>query len=259
MTPGRFASRSNYVEETMFKKIARTCAPVAVVLALAAPAAAHVTVQPNEAVQGSFSRFVVRVPNEKPDEGTIKIEVRLPALAFVSFEPKEGWERKETTGKFDEPIEAFGEELTEGITSVVWSGGRIGPGEFLEFGFSAKMPDEETTLTFEALQTYEGGEVVKWTGAPDSDAPAALVKTYDIGAAEGEGQLGVLARLADGNADSDEEPAAEEPSEDPAEPDTAAPVADDDGDDDGETMPLLLSGGAFVLALAALVLALKRR
>ena len=245
----------------MFKKIARTCAPLAIVFALAAPAAAHVTVQPNEAVQGSFSRFVVRVPNEKPDAGTIKIEVRLPALAFVSFEPKEGWQRQETTGKFDEPIEAFGEELTEGVTRVVWSGGRIGPGEFLEFGFSAKMPDEETTLTFEALQTYEGGEVVKWTGAPDSEAPAALVKTYDIGAAEGEGQLGVLARLADQSGGSDEDPAAEEPAEGSDEPATAAPVVDEDDDDDDEeeTLPLVLSGGALVVAAAALFLALKRR
>ena len=63
------------------------------VLALAGPAAAHVTVQPPEAVPGSFARFVVRVPNERDDASTVKVEVRFPPLAFVSFQDTPGWER----------------------------------------------------------------------------------------------------------------------------------------------------------------------
>ena len=243
----------------MLKNAARLGASLLIVIAMAAPAVAHVTVQPNEAVLGSFSRFVVRVPNEKPDAGTIKIEVQLPPLAFVSFEPKEGWERKETTGKFAEPIDAFGEELTEGVTKVVWSGGRIGPGEFLEFGFSAKMPDAEETLTFKAFQTYEGGEVVKWTGAPDSESPAAQVAVYDIGAEEGEGQLGVLARLAADDAPA--EPDAEETTETETDPaDEVDDVATDDADDDDEDsmLPTALSGAALVAALAALFMSMRK-
>ena len=247
----------------MLKTVARLGAPLLIVVAMAAPALAHVTVQPNEAVLGSFSRFVVRVPNEKPDEATTKIEVQLPPLAFVSFEPKEGWERKETTGEFEEPIEAFGEELTEGITKVVCSGGRIEPGEFLEFGFSAKMPDEETGLTFAALQTYEGGEVVEWTGAPDSESPAATVQVYDIGAQEGEGQLGVLARLAsDEDADPGDEGGTDAPAgeggeaDEDADAETAASQTDEEGDD---MLPTLLSGAALFVALIALVLALRKR
>ena len=145
---------------------------------------------------GSFARFVVRVPNESEEASTTKIEMTLPPLASVRFEPKDGWDRKSTTVQFEEPLEAFGQEITEGVGTVVWSGGEIEPGEFLEFGFSAAMPAEETTLTFEILQTYSDGEVAKWTGAPDSESPAAQVNTYDIGAAEGEGQVAVLAALA---------------------------------------------------------------
>lgn len=176
----------------------RTIAAAVVVLglgAVAAPALAHVTVQPNEAVIGEFSRSVVRVPNERDDAGTTKVKVELPPLAFVSFEPKDGWKRTVEMVEFDEPIEVFGEEITEGVGSVTWSGGKIGAGEFDEFGFSARMPDGETTLTFNAIQTYSSGEVVEWTGAPDSEEPAAQVEVYDIGAGEGEGQLAVLARL----------------------------------------------------------------
>jgi uncharacterized protein YcnI len=214
----------------------------AIVATLAPAAAAHVTVQPNEAIVGSFSRFVVRVPNERPDADTTKVVVKLPPLAFVSFEPKDGWKRKEKTVELDEPITAFDQEITEAVGKVTWSGGRIGPGEFLEFGFSARMPDGEETLVFEALQTYTGGEVVRWTGAPDSETPAATLTTYDLGLEEGQGQIGLLAELASG-------PAADDAG--------AAGDSEDDGEQ-GTGTATILSGMALVLALIALVLALRR-
>ncbi len=212
----------------------------AIVAAPAPAASAHVTVQPTEAIAGSFSRFVVRVPNERPDAETTKVVVKMPPLAFVSFEPKEGWKRKVKMVELDQPIEAFGQEITEAVGKVTWKGGRIGPGEFLEFGFSAKMPDGEETLTFEALQTYTGGEVVEWTGAPDSETPAASLTTYDLGLEEGQGQLAVLAELAGGG---------EAPG------DGGGETSDDD---EGTSTATILSGAALVLALIALVLAMRR-
>jgi periplasmic copper chaperone A len=230
---------------------------IALVMAMSAvPALAHVTVQPNEAVVGSFSRFVVRVPNERPDASTVSVEVKLPPLAYVSFEPKDGWERETEDVTLDEPISAFGQEITETVGSVVWSGGSIAPGEFQEFGFSAKMPDEESTLEFRAIQTYDSGEVVRWNGPADADEPAARLKVLDIGAGEGEGQLSVLARAAAELAAGSEEPAAEPTEEPAAEPDTEATAAEET-DDDG-TLPLILSIVAAVLAAAALVVALRR-
>jgi len=210
------------------------------VLVLTAPALAHVTVQPNEAVVGAFSRFVVRVPNERDDASTTKVTVQLPPLAFVSFEPKDGWKRTTKSVEFDEPIEVFGEEITEGVGSVTWSGGEIAPGEFDEFGFSARMPDAETALTFEATQTYSSGEVVEWTGAPDSEEPAALVNVYDIGASEEEGQLAVLARLNEAAA-------------------TGGAEADNDDGEASDSVGLILGGLAILLSLVALALAAPRR
>jgi uncharacterized protein YcnI len=212
-------------------------------LAVSASAAtAHVTVQPAEAIVGSFSRFVVRVPNERPDADTTKVVVKLPPLAFVSFEPKDGWKRKTKDVTLDEPIEAFGQEITETVGKVTWSGGRIGPGEFLEFGFSARMPEAEETLTFDALQTYSNGEVVRWTGAPDSETPAASLTTYDLGLEEGQGELALLAELSDGTAASDGGDSVEA---------TA-------GDEGGIETGTVLGGLAFVFALIALVLSTRR-
>jgi uncharacterized protein YcnI len=207
-------------------------------------ALAHVTVQPNEAIVGAFSRFVVRVPNERPDADTTKVVVKLPPLTFVSFEPKDGWKRKVKMVTLDEPLDAFGQEITETVGKVTWSGGRIGPGEFLEFGFSARMPEAEETLEFKAIQTYTGGEVVRWTGAPDSETPAALVKTYDLNLEEGQGQLSALAEV---RAASGDEPADDDASE----------AAGEEEEDEGVETETILSGLALVVALIALVLALR--
>ena len=140
-------------------------------------ASAHVTVNPNEVAADSFSRFAVRVPNERPNAATTKIVVRLPqGLFFVSFQPKPGWKRTVTTAKLNPPVELFGEKQTERVATVTWEGGRIAPGEFDEFGLSAKVPNAPgKTLAFPANQTYSNGEVVRWIGAPDSETPASRV------------------------------------------------------------------------------------
>jgi uncharacterized protein YcnI len=215
---------------------ALVAALVGAVAPLVAPAAgAHVTVQPNEAIAGTFSRFVVRVPNERPNADTTKVVVKLPPLTFVSFEPKEGWKRKVEMVELDEPIDAFGQEITEAVGRVTWSGGRIGPGEFLEFGFSARMPDGEETLTFEALQTYSGGEVVRWTGEPESETPAATLSTFDLGLEEGQGQLAALAELR-----------------------AAGGTDDAEDDDEGVETETILGALALLVALIALVLSARR-
>lgn len=219
---------------------ALTGALVGAVVAVSAPAAsAHVTVQPTEAITGAFARFVVRVPNERPDADTTKVVVKMPPLTFVSFEPKDGWTRKVKMVELDEPIDAFGQEITEAVGKVTWKGGRIRPGEFLEFGFSARMPDNEETLTFEALQTYSGGEVIRWTGAPDSETPAATLTTYDLSLEEGQGELAALAELRSGGAEASDD-------------------VEDDDDGEGTGTATVLSGAALVFALIALVLAMRR-
>jgi periplasmic copper chaperone A len=221
-------------------------------LLFGAPAAAHVTIQPAEAPIGSFSRFVVRVPTERDDASTVKVEVRFPPLAFVSFQPKEGWKRTVTMRTLDEPLEVFGDEVTEVIDTVTWSGGNIGPGEFDEFGFSALTPEGEESLAFPSIQTYSSGEVVRWIGPTDSEEPAPLLDTIDIGAEEGEETLAVIAGLRDQVA---ELQAGMEGSGD-AEP---ASAESEGSGDDGNTGVVLGSIGIVLGAIALLVAFTKRR
>jgi periplasmic copper chaperone A len=149
----------------------------AVALVLAPSAAAHVTVNPDAVAADSFARFAIRVPTERENASTTKVTVRLPrGLFFVSFQPKPGWKRTITTAKLDPPAEVFGEQVTERVATVTWEGGRIAPGEFDEFGMSAKVPNAVgTKLTFPSVQTYSNGEIVRWIGPPDAEEPAPRV------------------------------------------------------------------------------------
>jgi periplasmic copper chaperone A len=225
-------------------------------LSIAAPAYAHVTVQPNEAVAGSFSRFVVRVPTER-DVPTLTVTLKLPPLAFLAFEDKTGWTRTEKVTKFDEPLEAFGQEITRGVTSVTWTGGEIGPEEFAEFGFSAALPEDEGQLVFPATQVYEGGETVKWSGPPDAEAPAARVSIIPLPLEEGQGQLSLLADLNDRVEQVETEAAAPE-TEETTEPDTESASDEAEDDDDDSSLGVILGAAGLALGLIALIVALTR-
>lgn len=141
-------------------------------LALAGAASAHVTVEPREATANAFQRYLVRVPTEK-DVPTVKVRLEFPSEVTVSrFLPKAGWQReveKDSAGK---------------IVAVTWSGGRIAPDEFEEFGFLARNPANPGKIAWKAYQTYEDGEIVEWTGPEGSDKPAS-VTTIKAGPATG--------------------------------------------------------------------------
>lgn len=144
-------------------------------LTAAAPAAAHVTLQPKTAVAGEYTVESVRVPNETDDADTVRVDVRFPpGFASVSYKPVAGWKVRVTTKKLAVPIKTDDGDITEGVSQVSWTGGRIRPGEFQDFPLSVRIPGRPgDTLTFKAIQRYDDGEVVRWIGPPDSDEPAA--------------------------------------------------------------------------------------
>lgn len=128
-------------------------------------ASAHVTVQPSETTQGAYELFTVRVPSEKSDTPTVKVEVHFPEGVTVSrFEPIPGWE-------YDV------QESDDGrIEGVVWTaeGDGLAPIEFARFHFQGRVDEEATELIWKAYQTYGNGEVVEWVGARGSATPASV-------------------------------------------------------------------------------------
>ncbi|MGP4000021.1 YcnI family copper-binding membrane protein [Streptomyces sp. 8N706] len=140
------------------------------VLLLAGPAFAHVTVEPGEAEKGGFSTLAVKVPNERDNASTVKVELNLPTdhpLASVMPQPVPGWDVKVTKSKLDKPIEMHGEKITEAVTKVTWTGGKVGPGQFQQFPLSVgQLPEDTDQLVLKAIQTYDNDETVRWIEAP---------------------------------------------------------------------------------------------
>jgi uncharacterized protein YcnI len=163
---------------------------VAAALLFTSVAAAHVTLNPREWEAGGFARFAVRVPNERTNADTIEVTVRFPqSIISASFQPKPGWERSIKMEPLDQPVEEEGEQITEHIASVTWSGGKIAPGEFEEFGVSFRVPETPgEDLVFPSIQTYSNGEVVRWIGPPDADTPAPIVAVTEPAEEEGGAQ-----------------------------------------------------------------------
>ncbi|AUA12678.1 YcnI family protein [Streptomyces malaysiensis subsp. malaysiensis] len=176
------------------------------VLLTAGPAFAHVSVQPGQAEKGGYSTINFKVPNERDDSSTVKLEVNLPAdhpLASVMPQPVPGWDVKVTKSKLAKPMEMHGEKINEAVTKVTWTGGKIEPGMFQQFPLSVgQLPEDADQLVFKALQTYDNKEVVRWIeepqeGAAEPENPAPVLKLVapakgsdgqDAAAASGQGQ-----------------------------------------------------------------------
>ena len=229
-------------------------AAAAALLLAPAVAQAHVTLQPDAAPAGGFTRLDVRVPNERDDAGTTKVDVQLPpGFIAASYEPVPGWKVKVTRSKAEKPIDT-GEGLQSDtqVSRITWTGdgkqGIVEPGEFQDFGLSLKMPDGKAgdKLTFKALQTYDDGQVVRWIGPEDADEPAPIV-TLEAGSAGG--GHGAPAASAGGGSDQQAAPA-------------SAPAASTSSDDDGGTNTLSIVAialGALALIAALGALAAARR
>lgn len=176
------------------------------VLLAAGPAFAHVSVQPGQAEKGGYSTINFKVPNERDDSSTVKLEVTLPTdhpLASVMPQPVPGWDVKVTKSKLAKPMEMHGEKINEAVTKVTWTGGKIEPGMFQQFPLSVgQLPEDADQLVFKALQTYDNKEVVRWIeepqeGAAEPENPAPVLKLVapakgsdgqDAAAASGQGQ-----------------------------------------------------------------------
>jgi uncharacterized protein len=100
------------------------------VLALSAPAFAHVSVQPEgPAAKGGYAVVDFKVPNERDDASTTKLEVNLPAdhpIASVMPQPVPGWKAEITKSKLAKPLTMHGEKIDEAVTKV--TSGEPGPG-----------------------------------------------------------------------------------------------------------------------------------
>ncbi|GGL99178.1 membrane protein [Streptomyces fumigatiscleroticus] len=161
------------------------------VLVLSAPAFAHVSVQPEgTAAKGGYAVVDFKVPNERDNASTTKLEVTFPTdhpLASVMPEPVQGWDIEVTKSTLDKPVELHGEKITEAVTKVTWTadGKGVQPGYFQKFPVSVgALPEDADELVFKAVQTYSDKEVVRWIeiqqeGQEEPENPAPVLQLSD--------------------------------------------------------------------------------
>jgi uncharacterized protein YcnI len=214
-------------------------AAAAAAVAFPAAASAHVTVNPNTATQGGYTKVTFRVPNEKAAADTVKLEVAIPTdkpIASVSLKPVAGWTAVTETTKLATPIKTDdGDEITEAASKITWTadpGSVIKPHQFQEFDVSlGPLPDSDK-IVFKALQTYSDGDVVRWIDEPTAgaapDHPAPTLKLTKA-AATGVPTAGASAAAQD----------------------VADPAAEGEDGNDGTAIGLGVAG--LVLGLAGLV------
>lgn len=161
------------------------------VLILAGTASAHVSVQPQgEAAKGGYATVNFKVPNERDNAATTKVEVNFPTdhpLASVMPQAVPGWDIAVTKSKLAKPLEMHGQKINEAVSKVTWTatGDKdergIRPGDFQQFPLSiGQLPEDADQLVFKAIQTYDNKEVVRWIeeqkkGAEEPESPAPVL------------------------------------------------------------------------------------
>ncbi|MFF5278510.1 YcnI family copper-binding membrane protein [Streptomyces sp. 900116325] len=156
------------------------------VLTAAGVAFAHVTVHPESYAKGATDGVLTfRVPNEEDTADTTKVQVFLPVdhpVLGVLVTPQDGWTAKVTTTRLKTPVRTDDGTITDAVSEITWSGGRIRSGEYQDFDVAfGQLPHDTEQLGFKTLQTYSDGKVVRWIeetqkGAEEPESPAPVLK-----------------------------------------------------------------------------------
>jgi uncharacterized protein YcnI len=163
----------------------------AIVCALAAPAWAHVTVDPPSAPKGSTVKLSFLAPNEEPSTKMTELAVSFPSppatpIPTVTVEAKPGWTVTVTNTKLAKSIVTDDGTITDIVSEVDWKAKSAADGipaqQFGEFTIDADgLPDNESQVVFQAIQTYADGTVVKWIdpvtpGGPEAEHPTPILQ-----------------------------------------------------------------------------------
>ena len=165
-----------------------------VVVVLASPAWAHVTVSPPSAPRGSDAVLAFTVPNEQDTATTTKVLVQFPQdhpIADALVEPIAGWTASVAMLHVSTPIQTDSGSVNDAVKSVTWTAtnGGIPVGDFQQFKVSIGLPDVIAGLVFPSVQTYTclpgktcnaADLTVNWTdqtppGGPEPDHPAPVL------------------------------------------------------------------------------------
>jgi len=149
-------------------KTAAIAAATLAQIAIAAPAAAHVVVRPDEAIAGAYFQAAFNVGHGCDGSATVALRIKMPE-GVVSVKPqmKAGWtvDIKKRTLAAPQPG-LHGKTITETVDEVSWRGGPLPDALYDTFGVNLKLPDTPgQTLYFPVVQECEKG-TNRWIEIP---------------------------------------------------------------------------------------------
>ncbi|MFC4890783.1 YcnI family protein [Streptomyces beijiangensis] len=155
-------------------------------MAAAGAAFAHVTVHPDSYAKGATDGVLTfRVPNEEDTASTTKVQIFLPTghpVLGVLVTPQTGWTAKVTTTELKSPVKTDDGTITDAVSEITWTGGKIGQGQYEDFDVAfGQLPEDTDQLTFKTLQTYSDGKVARWIeeskdGQAEPENPAPVLQ-----------------------------------------------------------------------------------
>ena len=224
------------------KKIVNTFSKVIIasftgVFLFAGAASAHVSVQPAVSTPSAWETYTIKVPVEK-DIATTKVVVKIPdGVTFVNYQQVPDWEVTLDKGS------------SHNVQTVSWTatGEGILAGQFQQFTFVAKNPENETDIAWDAFQYYKDGSIVEWNGKEGSATPHSITKVNTES---------TVPEQQDRHHEHD-----------PVETEQAAPDKETDSnkanekdtDSPSQTVPLILSIASLILSIAAIILVVRKK
>lgn len=155
----------------MFRKLVRGAAGAVLCIGTAS---AHVTLETPQASVGASYKAVLRVAHGCEGTATTTIRVRIPAgVISVKPMPKPGWKLDTLSGKYAKPFTLRGAKVSEGVTEIAWSGGKLADAHYDEFVFTSALAEELAagqTIYFPVVQECEKG-VHRWIEIPTGQRP----------------------------------------------------------------------------------------
>ena len=158
-----------------------------------------------------------RIPHGCDGTATLKVRAQIPeGVIAVKPMPKAGWQIETVKGKYDKTYPYYhGQQLTEGVKEIVWSGGKLPDEHYDEFVFAGFLAGDlkPGPLYVPVTQECEKGEA-RWADVPapgqdahalKAPAPALVIlaqqhggghaamgdtKVYKAGVAEHRGAVG---------------------------------------------------------------------
>jgi uncharacterized protein YcnI len=162
----------------------------ALVFAWAAPAAAHVTIEPPSVPKGGTATISFVVPNESAGARTNRVQIFFPpppdTIASVSVQAMPGWHFTIALRKLTAPIQTDEGSINQVVSSITWTANSIATSiaqdEFAAFTVNADgIPDGPDQLAFRAVQSYSDGSSVRWVdpvtaGGPEAEHPTPILE-----------------------------------------------------------------------------------